>query len=70
MLATIRNDYHNTFARVKYGKLSPRTVKRVRAALCGIDNCTCGGDLSERPHAHDSYVILYIGENALEVAPN
>lgn len=47
---TITNDFHNTSVTVRTldGRLSARVVARVRRALCGIDGCTCGGDLSER----------------------
>lgn len=51
MTATIRNDFHETWATVRVaedGKLSPSQIKRIRNALCGIKGCTCGGNLSER----------------------
>lgn len=49
--ATIKNDYHNTTAQVRYagdGALSAAVTRRVRATLCGISGCTCGGNLGER----------------------
>ena len=42
---TLRNNFHNTECRVRpdaNGVLSPSQVKRVRRALCGIKDCTCG----------------------------
>lgn len=43
------NDYHRTaYALRKGGELSPATVRRVRNALCGMSDCTCGGVLGER----------------------
>ena len=44
----LRNDFHHSTARIKEGVLTRRTVRRVRNALCGIEGCTCGGNLSER----------------------
>ena len=51
-MITIRNYFHGTayHARPQNGiRLAPWTVRRIRRALCGIDGCTCGGDLSEHP---------------------
>jgi len=45
---TISNNFHNTEARTRGGRLSKRQVQRIRAKLCGIDGCLCGGELSER----------------------
>ena len=49
---TIRNDFHNTECtiRIKWGEsfLTDSQVRRVRRTLCGIDDCLCGGVLSER----------------------
>ena len=56
-MITIRNTFHGTHyrARPQRGiRLAPRTVRRIRRALCGIDGCTCGGDLSERGDITDS----------------
>lgn len=47
MNITITNDFHDTSTSVRSRHLSPRVVRRVRRALCGMD-CHCGGDLSER----------------------
>ena len=60
MLVTITNDFHNTEARCRLGVLQPRTVKRIRDALCGSDDCKCGGNLSERgrqPKTDDGHSI-------------
>lgn len=55
MRATIRNDFHNTEAKINIFKshngrllISDRQVVRVRAKLCGIADCQCGGDLGQR----------------------
>lgn len=52
MKITIYNEFHNTEAAVQVttlpATLSPSQVRRVRRKLCGIEGCTCGGDLSER----------------------
>jgi len=52
MTVTLRNDFHNSEARVRVAGL-PATltrsqVVRVRRKLCGISGCTCGGPLGER----------------------
>lgn len=51
MKLTLVNDFHRTSVNLvskDERTLSPRQVKRARKALCGIDGCTCGGDLGER----------------------
>lgn len=48
---TIRNDFHNTSARVRAdrdGRINARQVRRVRSILCGMADCKCGGSLGER----------------------
>ena len=45
---TITNDFHLSVARTVGGRLTKRQVQRIRAKLCGIDGCLCGGELSER----------------------
>lgn len=55
-MITIRNDFHDTAARIRAAigdTLTPSQVKRCRKALCGIEGCTCGGPLSERGPQHD-----------------
>ena len=48
-LVTIRNDFHNTSARVNPDRpLSAATVSRVRRELCGMADCSCGGQVGER----------------------
>jgi len=52
MKITIKNNFHGTEARVRFSSL-PATltagqIKRVRRALCGMTDCSCGGNLSER----------------------
>lgn len=48
----LTNDFHNTAAHVRIGdgitRLSPRRVHSIRAQLCGIADCKCGGWLGER----------------------
>jgi hypothetical protein len=44
----IANSFHGTAARVRSGQLSARTVRRVREALCGAQDCVCGGVLGQR----------------------
>lgn len=58
-LVTITNDFHGTEARVRAGAISLRTIQRVRKALCGIDECTCGGNLSERGAQQVEIIPLY-----------
>lgn len=51
MKITITNDFHNTAAslNIEIGKpLSASQIARARRTLCGIDGCTCGGNLGER----------------------
>lgn len=68
MLAIITNDFHLTSCTVRVpatGVLSARQVKRCRSMLCGIDGCTCGGDLAERG---DQFVeIVSIGVYKFDV---
>lgn len=42
---TLRNDFHGTTAAVivKNGIISHSSLKRVRAKLCGMKDCSCGG---------------------------
>jgi hypothetical protein len=47
---TLTNDFHNTSVtlRVKGGHLSAGQVARARRELCGVDDCTCSGDVGTR----------------------
>ena len=56
---TLTNDFHNTSATVRpvaitegrfagMHKISRKTALRVRAELCGVSGCTCGGNFGER----------------------
>jgi len=50
-MITVRNDFHNTEARIRAeigDALTSSQVIRCRHKLCGIEGCTCGGPLSER----------------------
>lgn len=48
MLVTLKNDFHRTTAKVRTGKLSNATIKRVQKKLCGIKGCLCSGNLGIR----------------------
>lgn len=48
MLVTITNEFHNTSATVRVGKMSAANAKRVAKKLCGVSGCTCGGPLGHR----------------------
>jgi len=55
-MITIRNDYHNTAARIRAtvgDTLTASQITHCRRVLCGIDGCTCGGALSERGQQQD-----------------
>lgn len=44
MMATLRNDFHNTYASVRYTPGEPLTdsqVKRAARKLCGMSDCRC-----------------------------
>lgn len=61
ILATIRNDFHNTEVAVRVpddGVLSPSQVRRVRSKLCGMPDCKCGGVLGER--GRQDVEVVYI----------
>ncbi len=64
-MITLRNDFHNTFVRIRASvgdALSQHQVRRVRT-LCGMDDCTCGGLLSIRGPQDGATVIEdYPGE--------
>jgi len=47
-MVTLHNYFHGATARVRAGRLSPATVRRVRRALCPSDTCTCSGTLGVR----------------------
>ena len=51
MLVTLRNDFHNTEAKVRCEsgeRLSLTQVRRAWKALCGIESCTCNDGLGTR----------------------
>ncbi len=52
MLVEFRNDFHNSFARVRIKEwgdfISLGQVKRLRSSLCGVDDCTCSGETGTR----------------------
>lgn len=52
---TYSNDFHGTSARVRVTEsrsgqydLSRDQVRRIRAKLCGVSGCTCGGVIGQR----------------------
>ena len=48
---TLTNDFHYTQVtlRLELGRpLSSHQIRRSRESLCGVDDCTCGGDLGQR----------------------
>ena len=50
-MITLTNNFHHTTytLRANYGEaLSPSQIRRARKALCGVQGCTCGGNLGER----------------------
>lgn len=59
MTITLSNDFHNTEATVRpvaitegrykgWHKISRKTALRLRSALCGMTDCSCGGTFVER----------------------
>jgi hypothetical protein len=50
-IVTIVNVFHNTKTTTRVPpnmRISKARVERLRRRLCGVKNCCCGGDLSER----------------------
>ena len=59
-MITLRNDFHNTTARVrpdKNGYISPRTVARVHRKLCGCQECLCGYGPCDVRGVQDVHII-------------
>jgi len=55
-MITVRNEFHNSAARIRASigdVLTASQVRRCRRTLCGVEGCTCGGALSERGQQHD-----------------
>lgn len=65
MLVTLTNDFHNreTRVRVAGGRVSHRAGLRAWRALCGVDRCTCGGQLGQRG-------AQYFNGERLEILPD
>lgn len=48
---TLTNDFHNSAVTLQANLgewLSARQIQKARKALCGMQDCTCGGNLGER----------------------
>lgn len=48
---TITNNFHNTTARLRVpdsGSITKRQYQRAMRKLCGISDCTCGGERGSR----------------------
>lgn len=54
---TIRNDFHNTEYQTRGGKLSSRTVRRIRQHLCDDIQCCCSDILGNAGPQDDGIVI-------------
>lgn len=71
MSTTLRNDFHNsevTLRAVAGQELSLSQVLRARRILCGIEGCTCGGNLGERgPQDVEVDVIGYDNAGHLRI---
>jgi len=50
MLVTLTNEFHNRETRVRVidGRVSHRAGLRAWRALCGVERCTCSGQLGQR----------------------
>lgn len=50
MMITLRNDFHNTEAKVKVnnGIISGSSLKRAEKKLCGMSDCACGNIRGEQ----------------------
>lgn len=68
---TLHNDFHGTTARVRpvpitdgrhAGRhyVSRRVARRLRSALCGAADCTCGNAFGERPGLLDDAVVTEV----------
>jgi hypothetical protein len=74
MMITVRNEFHDTTARIRASigdTLTPSQVKRCRRTLCGVEGCTCGGALSERGQQHDdegrAFDAIAIGSDSVRL---
>ena len=68
---TIKNDFHGTVCTLRTddsGRLSSGQIRRCRKALCGIDGCTCGGELSERGPQDVEIQVVGWDKNGIEIA--
>ena len=55
MKITVSNDFHGTACTAHVSEtphglfITDRQARRVKSTLCGIEGCTCSGDLGDRP---------------------
>jgi hypothetical protein len=70
MKITLTNQFHGTEATMiakpvsgNTYRISGRTVKRVRADLCGNSDCLCGGNFGERGRQSVSVEVVGITED-------
>jgi hypothetical protein len=63
---TIKNDFHNTQARTRGGRLSVSQERRIKRKLCGSQSCTCGGLIGER--GPQTCGIFYEADNRVVIA--
>jgi hypothetical protein len=70
-LIELTNDFHRTSVRIRSradGTISVATARIVRAWLCGMSDCTCGGMLGQRGRQPQAVEIepLHTGEYRIE----
>lgn len=67
----MRNDFHKTstwfLGEKGCNSLEPRTVRRIEKRLCGVDGCSCSGDLGVRGEQKDIGRIEVFSDGHVEV---
>lgn len=66
----LRNSFHGTTVslRAEYGQeLSHSQIRRARNTLCGVNGCTCGGNLGERGSNPEVEVLGYDASGKLRI---
>jgi hypothetical protein len=77
MKVTLTNDFHGTSVTLclpASGIMSKWQMQRARKLLCGIAECTCGGEVGERGRQPGGNVIASVwysrtGEYCAQVVP-